>query len=146
MQLPPCPLVVKRRVEFSQTDAAGLIHFSTYFNYMESAEAELLRSLGTSIIWEDGEKMMGFPRVDCQCSFRSPLRFEDLVSIEISVSEITGKSIQYAFRFLDPQGQLCAEGSMVTACVRGEIGKHLSAVLIPESIRDAIATWKNQAS
>ncbi len=146
MQLPPCPLVVERRIEFSQTDAAGLIHFSTYFNLMESAEAELLRSLGSSIIWKDGEKMMGFPRVDCQCSFRRPLHFEDIVQIEINVSEITEKSIHYTFQFRDSGGQTCAEGRMVTACVRGVIGMHMSAVFIPESVREALTNWKNQAN
>lgn len=145
MQLPPCPLVVERRIEFSQTDAAGLIHFSTYFNFMESAEAELLRSLGSSIIWSEGDKMMGFPRVDCKCSFRRAVRFEDVLKIEVTVPKVTEKSIHYEFRFFDPKGKICAEGSMVTACVWGEVGKHMQAVLIPDSIREALIEWKNQA-
>jgi 4-hydroxybenzoyl-CoA thioesterase/acyl-CoA thioester hydrolase len=38
-----------RRVEFRDTDAAGIMHFSTFFNRMEEAEHELLRTLGTSV-------------------------------------------------------------------------------------------------
>ena len=39
----------QRRVEFSHTDMAGIVHFSRYFIYMESVEHEFLRHLGTSV-------------------------------------------------------------------------------------------------
>ena len=32
-------MIIERRIAFSQTDAAGLIHFTTYFTLMEEAEA-----------------------------------------------------------------------------------------------------------
>ncbi|MFM8187245.1 MAG: acyl-CoA thioesterase [Pirellula sp.] len=38
-----------RRVEFAETDAAGIVHFSSFFLYMEQAEHALFRSLGLSI-------------------------------------------------------------------------------------------------
>ena len=37
-----------RRVEFSDTDTAGLIHFSAMLKYMEEAEHAFYRSLGLS--------------------------------------------------------------------------------------------------
>lgn len=39
----------RRRVEFSETDMAGIAHFSSFIIYMEQAEHALLRSLGTSV-------------------------------------------------------------------------------------------------
>ncbi len=38
-----------RRVEFRDTDAAGIVHFSAFFFYMESVEHEFLRQLGLSV-------------------------------------------------------------------------------------------------
>ena len=35
-----------RRVEFSDTDMAGIMHFSNFFHFMEATEAAFLRSLG----------------------------------------------------------------------------------------------------
>ena len=35
-----------RRVQFSETDLAGIAHFSTYFRYMEEAEHALWRAAG----------------------------------------------------------------------------------------------------
>ena len=51
-----------KRVEFRDTDAAGLMHFSTYFTYMEEAEHELLRSLGTSVVVANEEHSWSWPQ------------------------------------------------------------------------------------
>ena len=52
----PTPFHTSRFVEFSDTDMAGIMHFSAFFRYMEAAEHELLRSLGFSVYSEiDGD-------------------------------------------------------------------------------------------
>ena len=40
----------KRRVEFADTDMAGIIHFTSLFRYMEETEHAFFRSLAWSII------------------------------------------------------------------------------------------------
>ena len=40
---------ITRRVEFSETDLAGIMHFSNFFRFMESAEHAFFRSLGFSV-------------------------------------------------------------------------------------------------
>ena len=42
--------VTRRRVEFMDTDMAGIVHFATFFRYMETAEHELLRKLGIPVV------------------------------------------------------------------------------------------------
>ena len=60
-----------RRVEFSDTDAAGIAHFTAFFRFMEQAEHELLRSVGLSVFMPvDGEEIT-WPRVSSKCDFRS---------------------------------------------------------------------------
>ena len=39
-----------RIVEFSETDMAGIVHFSNYCKYMEAAEHRFFRSIGYSIV------------------------------------------------------------------------------------------------
>ena len=47
-----------RRVQFRDTDAAGIVHFSVFFTYMEQAEHEFLLSVGLGVISEqDGQKI-----------------------------------------------------------------------------------------
>ncbi|HAA49587.1 MAG TPA: acyl-CoA thioesterase, partial [Planctomycetaceae bacterium] len=47
------PFKTSRRVEFADTDMAGLIHFVTFYRMMESVEHEMFRTLGTSVMSED---------------------------------------------------------------------------------------------
>src|SRR6266404_4217980 len=90
---------VVRRVEFSETDMAGIVHFSNFFRYMETAECGFFRSLGFSIVTQGVEPPVGWPRVHAECDYKQPLRFEDEVEIQMLVSRKRAKSLSYAFRF-----------------------------------------------
>src|SRR5215467_15146206 len=87
------PFRTTRRVEFVDTDMAGIVHFSNFFRWMESAEVEFLRSLGLSVAlpWEGEE--LGFPRVSAACDFLKPVRFEDVLQITVRLEKIGRKSL-----------------------------------------------------
>jgi 4-hydroxybenzoyl-CoA thioesterase/acyl-CoA thioester hydrolase len=110
---------ILRRVEFRDTDAAGIVHFSAYFPMMEAAEHELLRSLGLSVMpaadGGDQETKVTWPRVSASCSFAAAARFEDLLRIEVRVARLGRTSVEYRFRFTRDD-QLIAEGSMTAVC------------------------------
>ena len=53
---------LKRRVQFYETDMAGIVHFSWFFRYMEEAEHALWRAAGLSIAPPDSA--IGWPRVN----------------------------------------------------------------------------------
>ena len=102
-----------RRVEFRDTDAAGIVHFSAFFPMMEAAEHEMLRSLGISIMprEEDAEPTVTWPRVAASCEYTAAARFDDSLQISVRVAKIGTSSVQYNFRFLRDQ-QLIAKGSV----------------------------------
>ena len=82
-----------RRVEFRDTDAAGIMHFSAYFTYMEEVEHELLRSLGTSVVTpldpaDSTQGELSWPRVAAECQFVDSAHFEDVLEIEAYVARI----------------------------------------------------------
>ena len=52
-----------RRIEFGDTDMAGIVHFANFFRFMESAECEFLRSRGLSVKLDWEGQAIGFPRV-----------------------------------------------------------------------------------
>ena len=88
---------ITRKVEFSETDAAGIVHYSNFFRYMEACEHAFFRSLGTSIV--DKSSGIGWPRVHASCDYRKPLYFEDELVIALRVTEKTSKSLSYEFIF-----------------------------------------------
>ena len=54
---------ITRRVEFSETDMVGIVHYSNFFRYMETAEHAFFRSIGYSIISNQTNPPVGWPRV-----------------------------------------------------------------------------------
>jgi len=131
---------ILRRVEFSDTDMAGIVHYSNFFRYMEAAEHAFFRSLGFSIVSRQVDPPVGWPRVQAQCDYSQPLHFEDEVEIHMLVTEKKSKSLSYQFRFrkvnTNPPVEV-ARGSLTVVCVTHQHGK-MEAATIPKSIADKI--------
>lgn len=134
-----------RRVEFSETDMAGIVHFSNFFRYMETAEHGFYRSLGFSVTLNQFDPPLGFPRVHVACDYKKPLRFEDLVEIHILVKEKRSRVLSYFFRFskVGPEGsstppQLVATGVLTVVCVAHDKSGKMEAVAIPAELADKI--------
>lgn len=134
----PSEFQLIRQVEFSDTDMAGIVHFSAFFRYMEAAEHAFFRSLGLSIVTKGFDPAIGWPRVHAECTYKSPLRFEDRFTVHLIVKERLEKRIRYGFVFRtldeDPVREI-ARGELVVACVSktGENGA-MRSVPIPDSI------------
>ncbi len=127
----------KRKIEFKDTDMAGIVHFSRFFVFMETAEHEFLRSLGTSVATEWNGNKIGWPRLAASCEYHSPLRFEDEVDIHLWVSNKGTKSLTYRFLFT-LEGKDIARGQLTTVCCIINPGEALRAIPIPEFIASQI--------
>ncbi|TWT85689.1 1,4-dihydroxy-2-naphthoyl-CoA hydrolase [Posidoniimonas polymericola] len=128
----------QRFVEFSDTDMAGIAHFSAFFRYMESAEHALLRSLGLSVFQSHGDDLaISFPRVNAECDYASPVRCEDVLDIEVAITRLGGKSITYRFE-MTCGGVEVATGAMTSVCCRIEPGKPPVAVPLPDEIAEKL--------
>src|SRR5512137_1869099 len=90
---------ITRCVEFSDTDMAGIMHFSNFFRFMEAAEHAFYHSLGIEVHPEFIEGKVGWPRVHSSCDFKYPLRFAEEVEIQLLVREIRTKTVVYTFIF-----------------------------------------------
>jgi YbgC/YbaW family acyl-CoA thioester hydrolase len=109
------PFHATRRVEFGDTDMAGIMHFAKFFNYMEEVEHEFLRSRGLSVVMMHEGKRIGWPRVSAGCDFAKPVRFEDVVDIYVTLTKIGAKALTYSFEF-KVRGQVVATGELSTCC------------------------------
>jgi YbgC/YbaW family acyl-CoA thioester hydrolase len=123
-----------RRVEFADTDMAGIVHFSNFFRYMEAAEVEFLRARGLSVklTWEGDT--LGFPRVAASCDFDEPARFEDVLNITVQIARLGRKSVTYAFEF-SKDGQAIAHGQVTSVCCRIGPNREIVPIEIPASMR-----------
>jgi YbgC/YbaW family acyl-CoA thioester hydrolase len=128
------PFRTTRRVEFCDTDMAGIAHFANFFRWMEAAEVDFLRARGLSVKLEWEGRLLGFPRVSATCDFMKPARFQDLLEITVTIERIGAKSVTYACEFTC-NGDVLARGKVTSACclVTGE--NQLQATEIPPSYR-----------
>jgi YbgC/YbaW family acyl-CoA thioester hydrolase len=131
------PFTTTRRVDFADTDMAGIVHFTNFFRYMESAEVEFLRSRGLSVKlpWE-GENI-SFPRVAASCDFENPARFEDVLEIAVRLERLGRKSVTYEFTFTR-DGEPIAIGRVTSVCCRVAPDRPIEPIEIPASLREIL--------
>ena len=127
----------RRRVQFAETDLAGIVHFSCYFRYMEEAEHALWREAGLSVAGDD----LHWPRVAASCEYKAPLRFED--EIDVSVGALfERRRIQYRFE-IRRAGMPIAAGPMMSVCARLTEAGALKTAEVPvaviEKLKGALA-------
>ncbi len=136
----PEPFRTTRLVEFHDTDMAGIMHFASFFVYMESSEHELLRSLGLSVHSViDGERV-SFPRVSATCDYTSPAHCEEVLEVAVSVARIGATSVTYEFRFTH-EGRQVAVGRMTSVCCRIVPGKPPVSRPVPEEMAKKLAAY-----
>jgi YbgC/YbaW family acyl-CoA thioester hydrolase len=130
-----------RRVEFSDTDMAGIMHFSNFFLFMEAAETAFLRSLGFSIALSRGGLDLCLPRVHAECDYLAPLRFEDEVLIHLVVEKKGAGSLTYRFRFYRLEGasrEEVARGRITLAYVVRQPDGGFKAAPLPGALAERI--------
>ena len=137
----PSEFTVRRRVEFSETDMAGIVHYSNFFRYMETVEHAFYRSLGFSVIHEQHDPPVGFPRVHASCDYSKPLRFEDEVEIHLRVIEKKEKALTHQIIFrkvIGERRQEVARGKLIVVCVTKQADGSMRSVPIPADIAGRI--------
>jgi acyl-CoA thioester hydrolase len=134
----------KRRIEFGDTDMAGIVHFSNFFRFMESAECEFLRSRGLSVKLDWEGQTIGFPRVSASCDYVSPARFEDVLDVAVTIDRVGKKSVTYAFEFTR-NGQRIAAGKVTSVCCRVDKESQIEGIEIPASYRSRLTSIEASA-
>jgi acyl-CoA thioester hydrolase len=120
-----------RRVQFHETDAAGLVHFTSFFRYMEEAEHALWRAAGLSIAPAGSE--IGWPRQAASFEYHRPLRFEDEFEAHIRITSMDERTIRYRC-VLSRGGEKVATGELSIICVTKQPNAAMKPIAIPESI------------
>ncbi len=121
-------------VRFSDVDHAGIVYYPRFFHFFHLAFEELWRErMGPHAYREllDRDRV-GFPAVRAECDFHAPLRFGDSARIELGISRMGGKSIDFRYRVSNAEtGQRCADGRVVCAVV--DLARFV-AIPVPERV------------
>jgi acyl-CoA thioester hydrolase len=120
-----------RRVQFAETDLAGIVHFSWMFRYMEEAEHALWRAAGLSVAAPGSD--LGWPRVSAAFNFRNPLRFEEEFEVVVSLAEVRTRALHYEHTIVR-DATIIGTGTMTSVCVRHMPDGRLEAMAFPADL------------
>lgn len=123
--------VYRRRVEYRDTDASGIVHFSAFFCYAEEAEHAMWRAAGLSV--DSPVSGIVWPRIAASFDFLRALRFEDEIEVHLRVIGKTSKTLQYQAVIM-LEGRVAAVGRTTTICARKRPGEPLKAIDMPAEI------------
>jgi len=127
-------VVVQRRVEWHDTDAAGHHHHGAVLRWVESAESVLLHR-------RDATALYGrIPRVHYEVDYRRRLYYGQVVEIELAVDRVGTKSVRYAF-VVRSGDVVSATGNLVMALAARDMP---GAIALPPEIRRALTTGGRQ--
>jgi acyl-CoA thioester hydrolase len=107
------------RVRYSETDAMGVVHHSCFLSWFEVGRTELMREAGYAYteMEKDGITM---PVVEARCRYHSPARYDDRITVETHLEEITRVTTRFSYRVgRTSDGTLLASGSTLHAAVDG---------------------------
>src|SRR5262245_66625055 len=122
-----------RRVHFYETDTAGIVHFSTYFRYMEEAEHALWREAGLTIA--KSRAGVGYPRIATSFEYHRPLKVEDEVDVCIRVVAKSGRTMRYQC-VVTRDDETIDTGSLTIVGVSVLEGQPMKAIPLHDDVTD----------
>jgi acyl-CoA thioester hydrolase len=107
------------RVVYAECTVGNHVYYSRYLDMLEAARGEFLRQLGSSARqWQ--EAGVAFPVIGLEISYKAPARYDDLLTLELWVTEMGGVRLNVGFRILSASGALLAEGVTRHVCATTE--------------------------
>lgn len=105
------------RVRYSEVDQMGVVHHSRYLSYFEIARTEYLRASGYT--YREFEQLGLFlVIVRVSCSYKYPIRYDDVINIKTKIERITPAKIEHSYEIRDESySKLHAQAQTTLACV-----------------------------
>ena len=130
---------IEIRVRFGETDPYGVAYFAAVLDYFKRGMDEFLRSRGLppDEVYRNVKRKFGFPVVATQCRYRSPVRFDDLLTLRTRISRVEEKGATFGFslfRTVEGKDILAAEGKI--SC--RSIDASWKPIPIPKDLRKAL--------
>ncbi len=134
------------RVLYGDTDAGGVVYNANYLRYFEIGRTELMREWVCS--YRDIEQL-GFvlPVIECWSRFKSPALYDDLLTIETSVAEISNLKCRFSYRILrNEQGRNAAKLLVKGYTVHAAVTRQGRLTRLPQEILEKIGKFALSAS
>jgi acyl-CoA thioester hydrolase len=105
----------QHRVTYSECTLGNHVYYGRYFDYLEAARGELFRHSGRTLVqWQESEFI--FPVIEARIRYKASARYDDLVTVEVWLSQLEGVRVGFDYRLINPEGKLLVEASTAHVC------------------------------
>ncbi len=124
------------RVSYADCTIGNHVYHSRYLDWLESARGEFIRSLGTTVLeWQARDVI--FPVIEARLSYKSPARYDDLLTIEVWPTAIERVRLNFGHRIRNPDGKLVLEAETFHACT----GLNEKPKRLPEELAERLKPY-----
>ena len=112
-----CPgaFVYSHRVTYAECAMGNHIYYGRYLELLEAARGEFFRHLGTTFLqWQERDTL--FPVVEARQRYLFPARYDDVLRIELWISQAKGARLTFGYRITNQAGAAVLEAETLHAC------------------------------
>src|SRR5689334_16932311 len=104
-----------RRVTYSECTIGNHVYYSRYLDLLEEARGEFFRAIGMTFqqLHDSG---FVFPVIEAKLRYKGAARYDDVLSIELWLTELERVRLNFACRILNAQQNLLVEANTLHAC------------------------------
>lgn len=130
----------EQRVSYSLCTIGNHVYYSRYLDILEVARGEFFRHLGLPfLLWQERE--IAFPVVECQLRYKGAARYDDVLTVEVWLTEAERIRLNFAYRILNQDGRTLVEGTTHHICA----SLHDKPTRLPEELRVALQPYLTPA-
>ena len=105
----------QHRVTYAECTVGNHIYYSRYLDLLEAARGEFFRHLGAPFLqWQQDDTI--FPVIECHLRYQAAARYDDVVVIEVWVTQLEKVRLNFAYRILNQENSLLVEARTSHVC------------------------------
>lgn len=95
---------------YAETDQMGIVHHSVYPIWFEVARTDFIKHAGMTYTQMEQAGVM-LPLAGLTCRYFYPTRYDDEVTVEVSIQKLTPARIEFLYQVFSEEGRLLVEGT-----------------------------------
>ena len=124
------------RVTYAECTLGNHVYYSRYLNLLETARGEFFRELGMPLL-QLQENGTIFPVIECHLRYKFPARYDDVLTIQVWVTGVTGVRLNFGHRIVNKEQALILEAETLHVCT----GLNEKPKRIPEQLVEKLRPY-----
>lgn len=105
----------RHRVTYAECTVGNHVYYARYLDLLEAARGAFFRELGASLFhWQESGVI--FPVVECRLRYKSPARYDDVLTVEVWPTAIGRVRLNFAYRITNRKAAVILEADTCHAC------------------------------